>query len=73
VRRCRHEASCARRQRLTHAELRQAVRASGIGGFDQVAWVVLESDGTLSVIPRSQRGDGSAVEADERAASSDAR
>lgn len=51
-----------RRQRLTVGELKQAVRSSGIGGFDQVAVVVLESDGTLSVISRSRLGDGSALE-----------
>ncbi len=50
-----------RRQRLTETELRQAVRSSGIGGFDQVAAVVLETDGTLSVISRDQLGDGSAL------------
>ncbi len=52
-------------QRLTHAELRQAVRSSGVGGLDQVARVVLETDGTLSVIPSSSLGDGSALEPDD--------
>ena len=55
-----HEA--LRRQRVTLGELRQAVRASGLGGLDQVAAVVLESDGTFSVIPQAQRGDGSALD-----------
>jgi uncharacterized membrane protein YcaP (DUF421 family) len=50
-----------RDQRLTVEELRQAVRSTGTGGLDQVTAVVLESDGSLSVIPRSQRGDGSAL------------
>jgi len=49
-------------QRLTVAELRQAVRSSGIGGLDEVARVVVESDGTLSVIPRDKLGDKSALE-----------
>lgn len=49
------------RQRVTRGELYQAVRASGVGGLDQVAAVVLETDGTLSVVPVSQRGDGSAL------------
>ena len=53
-------------QRLTHAELRQAVRSSGVGGLDQVARVVLETDGTLSVIPSSSLGDGSALEPGDR-------
>ncbi len=51
-----------RDQRLTPAELRQAVRASGIGGLDRVARVVLETDGTLSVIPADAVGDGRALE-----------
>ncbi len=51
-----------RRQRVTVGELRQAVRSSGVGGLDQVAAVVLESDGTLSVITTAQRGDGWALD-----------
>jgi uncharacterized membrane protein YcaP (DUF421 family) len=45
-----------RAQRITDGEIRQAVRSQGIGGMDQVAAVVLETDGTLSVIPTSQAG-----------------
>jgi uncharacterized membrane protein YcaP (DUF421 family) len=48
--------------RLTVGELRQAVRSSGTGGFDRVARVVLETDGTLSVITTSKVGDGTALE-----------
>jgi len=51
-----------RRQRVTRGELLQALRSSGVGGLDQVAAVVLETDGTLSVVPTPQRGDGSALE-----------
>lgn len=51
-----------RRQRVTPSEVRQAIRSSGTGGLDQVAAVTLESDGTLSVIPRSKFGDGSALD-----------
>ena len=50
-----------REQRLTEDELRQAIRSSGVGGLDQVAAVVLESDGTLSVITTSALGDGTAL------------
>ena len=50
-----------RRQRVTQGELLQSLRASGVGGLDQVAAVVLETDGTLSVVPTAQRGDGSAL------------
>lgn len=50
-----------RSQRLTEAELRQAVRSSGAGGLETVAAVVLEADGTLSVITRERLGSGSAL------------
>jgi len=50
-----------RDQRLTEEELRQAVRSAGVGGFDEVAAVVLETDGSLSVVTSSKRGDGSAL------------
>jgi uncharacterized membrane protein YcaP (DUF421 family) len=53
-------------QRLTVDELRQAVRSSGVGGLDKVARVVLEADGTLSVVTTSQLGDGTALEPDDR-------
>ena len=49
------------RERVTVGEVRQAIRGSGQGGLD-VAAVVLESDGTLSVITHGQRGDGRALE-----------
>lgn len=51
-----------RRQRVTPSEVRQAIRSAGTGGLDRVAAVTLESDGTLSVIPRSELGDGSALD-----------
>lgn len=50
-----------RKQRLTVGEVRQAVRSSGIGDLSQVAAVVLESDGTLSVITGAKIGDRSAL------------
>lgn len=50
-----------RRQRLTRAEVRQAVRASGQGDLSAVGAVILESDGTLSVIPATTVGDRSAL------------
>jgi uncharacterized membrane protein YcaP (DUF421 family) len=49
-------------QRVTEAELCQAVRSSGYGSLTQIAAVVLESDGTLSVIPATQVGDWSAFD-----------
>lgn len=51
-----------RAQRLTRSEVRQAARASGSGGLETLAAIVLETDGTLSVITRDQLGSGSALE-----------
>lgn len=50
-----------RSQRLTEAEVRQAIRGTGIGDVAAVAAVVLESDGSLSVISADQAGDRSAL------------
>jgi uncharacterized membrane protein YcaP (DUF421 family) len=50
-----------REQRMTMSEVRQAVRGSGSGDLSSVAAVVLESDGTLSVISAPQAGDRSAL------------
>lgn len=47
--------------RLTRGEVLQAVRSSGNGGLDAVAAVVLEPDGTLSVISSSSTGDEQAL------------
>lgn len=51
-----------RGNRVAVEEVRQAVRSAGVGGLESVAAVVLETDGTLSVIPRSALGSGSALE-----------
>lgn len=48
-------------QRVSEGEVRQAVRASGIGDIARVAAVVLESDGSLSVVGGDQYGNGSAL------------
>jgi uncharacterized membrane protein YcaP (DUF421 family) len=50
-----------RSQRVTAGEVRQAIRSSGSGDVSQVVAVVLESDGTLSVVGASQAGDRSAL------------
>jgi uncharacterized membrane protein YcaP (DUF421 family) len=50
-----------RDQRVAEAEVRQALRSSGTGSLRDVAAVVLETDGTLSVITKSQLGDGWAL------------
>lgn len=46
-------------ERISEQGLREAVRSAGFGGLDQIAAVVLETNGKLSVIGRSQLGDGS--------------
>jgi len=48
-------------QRISTASLHAAVRSSGIGGLELVAAVVLETNGTLSVISRDQAGSRSAL------------
>lgn len=51
-----------RRHRLTVSELRQAIRMQGVGDVAQVKAVVLETNGTMSIIPEDKYGDGSALE-----------
>lgn len=50
-----------RRNRLTESEILQAVRSSGCGDLAQVAAVVLETNGTMSVIATGKYGNGSAM------------
>uniref|UniRef100_UPI003734E9AD YetF domain-containing protein n=1 Tax=Corynebacterium sp. TaxID=1720 RepID=UPI003734E9AD len=47
--------------RLVESEILQAIRASGAGDVAGVRAVVLETDGTLSVISAADFGDGSAL------------
>lgn len=49
------------RTRLTRSEVLQTVRSAGHGGLGAVAAVVLETDGTLSVIADSATGDEQAL------------
>lgn len=51
-----------RRNRLADSEVRQAVRSHGHGDFASVAAVVLETNGTLSVIGASDIGSASALD-----------
>ncbi|WP_309232929.1 YetF domain-containing protein [Blastococcus sp. TML/C7B] len=51
-----------RAERVTMDEVRQAVRATGSGDLTSTAAVVLESDGSLSVISASRLGNGSSLE-----------
>jgi uncharacterized membrane protein YcaP (DUF421 family) len=49
------------RERLTPGEVHQAVRSTGTGALADVAAVVLETDGTLSVISADALGSASAL------------
>lgn len=55
--RLRHETM--RRVRVAESEIRQAARSQGVGDLADVAAVVLESDGSLSLISRDRLHDGS--------------
>lgn len=50
-----------RRNRLSASEVHQAIRSSGSGDLSSVAAVVLETNGTLSVISAQNMGDSSAL------------
>lgn len=60
------DAAALRTARLSEAEVRQAVRSSGVGDLAEVAVVVLETNGSISVISRARLGDGSALRELER-------
>jgi uncharacterized membrane protein YcaP (DUF421 family) len=45
-----------RAERITHEEILAALRASGAASLSGIAAVVLQTDGTLSVIPDAQTG-----------------
>ncbi len=48
-------------ERISEQSLRQAVRATGVGGLESVAAVVLETNGQLSVVTAENYGSGSAL------------
>jgi uncharacterized membrane protein YcaP (DUF421 family) len=49
----RHDALAA--ERVTESEIRAALRSQGIAGLDDVHAVVLETDGSFSVIRQAER------------------
>ncbi|RZU32591.1 DUF421 domain-containing protein [Blastococcus saxobsidens] len=51
-----------RDERISMDEIRQAVRASGSGDLSSIAAVILESDGSLSVVPAEKLGNGSTLQ-----------
>lgn len=66
-------AAALKQERVSEQSLRAAVRAAGVGGLELVAAVVLETNGTLSVISASTRGSGSALHGIDHSASPRAR
>lgn len=57
----RIDTDATRRQRVSADEIRQVIRSAGAGDIGQIAAVVLEVDGSMSVITRDAAGDGSAL------------
>ena len=62
-----------RAQRLTRAEILAAIRSAGAASAEHVAAVVLETDGTLSVIRDTNAAGSTSSLADVHGAGSDAR
>lgn len=50
------------RERISEESLHQAVRSAGVGDLSQVSAVVVEVNGTLSVVTRDKLGSGSAMD-----------
>ena len=50
-----------RRERVAEEEVRAAVRSQGIASLDEVAAVVLETDGSVSVLRRAEEGGASTL------------
>jgi len=48
-------------ERVTQGEIAAAVRKAGYGDFSMIAAVVLETDGSFSVVPNDDAGDRSAL------------
>ena len=57
----RFEDDAMKDERITHADVLAAIRSAGLGDIAAVAAVVLEADGTLSVVSREKLGSGSAL------------
>lgn len=55
------DSAALRDERVTHDELLAAVRSGGFGDTGLIAAVVLETDGSFSVISKAQAGSGSAL------------
>lgn len=51
-----------KRERVTHEEVRAAIRAQGIASLEAVEAVVLETDGTFTVVPHPDNGSFSSLQ-----------
>lgn len=51
-----------RRQRVDQSEVRAAIRAAGFAAIEEIEAVVLETDGTFSVVKKSANGSRSALQ-----------
>jgi uncharacterized membrane protein YcaP (DUF421 family) len=50
------------RERVSESEVRMAIRSQGLASVEEIEAVVLETDGSFSVIKTSEVGSGSAIE-----------
>lgn len=57
----RIDEAALRRERVTHEEVKAALRGAGLGDFALAAAVVLETDGSLSVVPAEDAGSRDAL------------
>ena len=57
----RYVSDTLKRERVTEAEVRAAVRSAGIASMEDVEVVVLETDGSVSVLRRTESGGSSAL------------
>lgn len=51
-----------KKERVLESEIRNAVRMQGIGSLEEVEAVVLEGNGQMSIIPKSETGSMSALQ-----------
>jgi uncharacterized membrane protein YcaP (DUF421 family) len=57
----RFDEDALREERVVRDEVLAAVRGQGYGDLGRIAMVILETDGSLSVIPQDRLGDRSAL------------
>jgi len=60
--RAKYQTDVMKHQLISEAEVRRSVRKSGLSSMGDVDAVVFETDGTLSVLKKSERTDFSALQ-----------